>query len=73
MPMFMTEEDGFACATHAVVVIVAFKAGQACEDGGVFFGLGFFGTKGVIGHRVKANRWRLIGGEGKRYDRSAGL
>ena len=71
--VFVTEEDGFAGAAHAVVVIVASEARQACEDRGVFFGLRFFGAQGVVGHRVEADRPRLIGGERERYNRSIGL
>ena len=71
--VFVTEEDGFAGAAHAVVVIVASEAGQACEDRGVFFGLRLFGAQGVVGHRIEANSRRLIDGERERCDGSIAL
>lgn len=71
--VFVTEEDGFAGAAHAMVVIVPSEARQACEHRRVFFGLRFFGAQGVVGHRVEANSRRLIGGKRERCDGSIGL
>ena len=73
MSVFVTEQDRFAGTTHAMGIIVALKAGQACEDGGVVFRLGFFGAQGVVGDRVKTNGGRLIFGESKWYDSSVWL
>ena len=62
--MFVTDEDSFAGSAHAVLVIVFFEALEACEDGGVFFWLRFFGAEGVIGEGEEADGFRLVAVEG---------
>ena len=48
MVMFVTDEDAFAGAAHAVELIVLFETLKAGEDGGIFFGLIFFRAEGVV-------------------------
>jgi hypothetical protein len=62
--MFMADQDALAGSSHAVLDIVLLEALEACEDRGVFFRLGFFGAEGVVGQRVKAYSFGLIGVEG---------
>ena len=62
--MFVTDEDSFAGSAHAVLVIVFFEALEACEDGGVFFWLRFFGAEGVIGEGEEADCFGLVAVEG---------
>lgn len=62
--VFVADENSFAGSSHAVLDIVLFEALQACEDRGVFFRLGFFGTEGVVREGVEAYCFGLIGVKG---------
>jgi hypothetical protein len=62
--VFVADEDAFAGPPHTVLGVVFFEALEACEDGGVFFWLGFFGAEGVVGERVEADCFGLVSVEG---------
>jgi len=67
--MFMTDEDALASPSHAVLHIVLFEALQACEYGGVFFRLCFFGAESVVRERVQADCFGLVVIKGFRKNR----
>jgi hypothetical protein len=45
--------------------VVFFKTFQTRDDRGVLFELGFFRAEGVVGKRVQADAWRLVGCKGE--------
>ena len=55
MVVLVADEDAFAGAPHAMVFVMFFEALEAGEDGGVFFGLVFFGSECVVAQGVKAD------------------
>ena len=64
MVVLVADENTFAGSAHTMLDIVFFQALQTGEDGGVFFGLGFFGAKGVVGKGVEADCFGLVSIEG---------
>jgi hypothetical protein len=60
MVMFVADKNAFASPSHSMSDIVLFKALEACEDGGVFFRLGFLGTEGVVREGVEADCFGLV-------------
>lgn len=60
MVMFVAYKNAFASPSHSMSDIVLFKALEACEDGGVFFRLGFLGTEGVVREGVEADCFGLV-------------
>lgn len=52
MIVLVAHENPFASSAHTVHDIVLFETSEAREDGGVFFRLGFFSAKGVVGEGV---------------------
>jgi hypothetical protein len=62
--VLVAHENPFASSAHTVHDIVLFETSEACEDGGVFFRLGFLGAESVVGEGVEANCFGLVGIEG---------
>lgn len=62
--MFVTDQDPFAGAAHAMLFVVLFEALQAREHRRVFFRLVLFGAEGVVAEGVEADGFGLVGGEG---------
>ena len=64
MVVLVADEDAFAGAAHAVDDVMLLEAFEAREDGGVFFGLGFFRAEGVVGEGEEADGFGLVAIEG---------
>jgi hypothetical protein len=63
--VFMTNEDAFAGAAHAMLKVVLLQSLETSDDGWVLLGLRLLNSKGIIGQRVKRDLLRLIGVEGQ--------
>jgi len=72
MVVFVADENAFAGAPHAVLGVVFFETLEAREDGGVFFGLGFFCAEGVVGEGIEADCLGLVAVEGFGEERGVG-
>jgi hypothetical protein len=70
--VLVADKDSFAGSAHAIINVVFFEALEAREDGGVFFWLRFFRAECVVGERVEADCFRLVGIEGVGKERWVG-
>ena len=64
MVVFVADEDPLTGTSHSMFNVMLLEPLEACKDGGIFFGLGFFSTKGVVRQRVEANCPGLVAVEG---------
>lgn len=71
MVVFVADKDALASPAHSVLCVVLLESLQAGKNRGILFRLPILCPKCVIAQGIKADRFRLIGVEFLRYNRSA--
>lgn len=64
MVVLVTDEDAFACAAHAMSIVVFFESLKSGDDRGVLLRLRLFNAEGVVGEGIQAYGGRLVRVEG---------